>query len=82
MIENSMCYDITSDEFDIEQEPLLEVRHRTSKEKIQSKIIIGNITIYNIKKFNWFRRLMFKNRCNRWLICTNVKNVIVSLYHQ
>lgn len=60
MIENSMCYDITSDKFDIEQEPLLEVRHRTSKEKIQSKIIIGNITIYNIKKFNWFRRLMFK----------------------
>ena len=26
----------------------------------QSKLIVGNITIYLDKKFNWFNRLMFK----------------------
>ena len=27
---------------------------------ILSKLIVGNITIYLDKKFNWFNRLMFK----------------------
>lgn len=60
MFENSMCYDITSDEFDIEQEPLIVIKYRKKNEKYKSKFIIGNIEINNIKKFNWFNRLMFK----------------------
>lgn len=60
MIENSMCYDITSDEFDIQQEPLIEIEYRKKEEKYNSIIIIGNMKIRNIKKFNWFNRLMFK----------------------
>lgn len=70
MIENSMCRDITSDEFDLEQETLLEIRHRTVKEKIQSKITIGNISIYNIKKFNFIQRIFYK-------LCfgMNIKNI-------
>ncbi len=27
---------------------------------VKSKIIIGNLTIFNTKKFNWINRLMFK----------------------
>ena len=60
MIENSMCYDITSDEFDIQQEPLIEIDYRKKEEKYHSILIIGNMKIRNIKKFNWFRRVMFK----------------------
>lgn len=59
-IENSMCYDNTTEQFDIEQESLLEINYRKTNEKYQSLMIIGNITINNIKKFNWFQKLMFK----------------------
>lgn len=27
---------------------------------VKSKIIIGNLTIFNTKKFNWLQRKMFK----------------------
>lgn len=60
MIENSMCYDITCDEFDIQQEPLIEIDYRKKEEKYHSILIIGNIKIRNTKKFNWFKRVMFK----------------------
>ena len=60
MIENSMCYDITSDEFDIQQEPLIEIDYRKKEEKYHSILIIGNMKIRNTKKFNWFKRVMFK----------------------
>ena len=26
----------------------------------KSKIIVGNIIVYSTKKFNWFRKLMYK----------------------
>lgn len=60
MIENSMCYDMTSDEFDIQQEPLIEIDYRKKEEKYLSTLTIGNVKVNNIKKFNWFNRLMFK----------------------
>lgn len=62
MIENSMCYDndITSDEFDMQQEPLIEIDYRKKEEKYHSILIIGNMKIRNTKKFNWFQRKMFK----------------------
>lgn len=65
-IENSMCWDITTEQFDIEQEPLITVDYRKSNEKYQSSMVIGNITINNIKKFNWFQKLMYK-------ICFNIE---------
>lgn len=65
-IENSMCWDITTEQFDIEQEPLIEIDYRKPSEKYQSSMVIGNITINNIKKFNWFQRLMYK-------ICFNIE---------
>lgn len=60
MIENSMCYDITNDEFDIQQEPLIKIDYRKKEEKYHSILIIGNMKIRNTKKFNWFKRVMFK----------------------
>lgn len=65
-IENSMCWDITTEQFDIEQEPLIEINYRKPNEKYQSSMVIGNMTINNIKKFNWFQRLMYK-------ICFNIE---------
>lgn len=57
MIENSICYDITSDEL----EPLIEINYRKKEEeKYHSILIIGNMKIRNTKKFNWFKRIMFK----------------------
>lgn len=68
MIENSMCHDVTSDLFDLEQElyakerELLRIDYKeTLKVKeYKSSMVIGNITINNIKKFNWLQKLMFK----------------------
>lgn len=60
MIENSMCYDITSDEFNIQQEPLIKIDYRKKEEKYHSILIIGNMKIRNTKKFNWLQRKMFK----------------------
>jgi len=60
MIENSMCYDITTDEFDIQQEPLIEIDYRKKEEKYKSIFTIGNMRIRNTKRFNWFHRLMLK----------------------
>lgn len=55
-----MCNDITSDEFDIEQEPLIEIDYRKKEEKYHSIFVIGNIRIRTIKKINLFRGLMYK----------------------
>lgn len=68
MIENSMCHDITSDLFDLGQElyakerELLRIDYKeTLKVKeYKSSMVIGNITINNVKKFNWLQKLMFK----------------------
>ena len=30
------------------------------EQKMKSKMIIGNLTIFQTKKFNWFNKLMFK----------------------
>lgn len=60
MIENSICYEIPSDEFDIQQEPLIEIDYRKKEEKYYSILIIGNMKIRNTKKFNWLQRKMFK----------------------
>lgn len=65
-VENSVCWDITTEQFDIEQEPIIEIKYRKTNEKYQSSMIIGNMTINNIKKFNWFQRLMYK-------ICFNIE---------
>lgn len=65
-IENSMCWDITTEQFDIEQEPLIDIDYRKPSEKYKSIMFIGNITINNVKKFNWFQRLMYK-------ICFNIE---------
>lgn len=53
-IENSMCYDITTDNFDLEQ--------NTFKiEKYNSKIMFSNdFVVMSKKKINWFNRLMYK----------------------
>ena len=54
MIENSIRYDITG------LEPLIEIDYRKEEEKYHSILIIGNMKIRNTKKFNWFKRVMFK----------------------
>lgn len=67
-IENSMCHDITTDEFDLEQElyakerELLRVDYKETLkvEEYKSSMVIGNITINNVKKFNWLQKMMFK----------------------
>lgn len=67
-VENSMCYDITQDSFDIDQriyaeeQELLRIdsKYVSNTEKYKSEMIIGNITINNIKHFNWLQKLMFK----------------------
>ena len=59
-VENSMCWDISTEQFDIEQEPLINIDYRKPDEKYQSSMIIGNITINNIRKFNWLQKKMFK----------------------
>jgi len=52
-IENSMCYDITSDAFD---EELIGYK----PQKYKAEIIIGNIKVYNTKHFNWVNRMFWK----------------------
>lgn len=67
-IENSMCHDITSELFDLEQElytkerELLRIDYKETLKvnKYKSSMVIGNITINNVKKFNWLQKLMFK----------------------
>lgn len=67
-IENSMCWDITTEQFDKEQElytketELLRIDSKEVLEaqKYRSSMIIGNMTINNIKKFNWLQKKMFK----------------------
>ena len=54
MIENSIRYDITG------LEPLIKIDYRKEEEKYHSILIIGNMKIRNTKKFNWFKRVMFK----------------------
>ena len=45
----------------MEDKPLLTIdREYWDNYNAQSKLIVGNITIYLDKKFNWFNRLMFK----------------------
>ena len=63
MIENSMCHDITSNEFD---EQLMKFTIENYKvgnitiENYKSEMKVGDITIMNTKHFNWFHKLMFK----------------------
>ena len=67
-IENSMCHDITTDEFDLEQElyvkerELLRIDYKETLnvKEYKSSMIIGNITINNVKKFNWLQKMMIK----------------------
>ena len=59
-VENSMRCNISTEQFDIEQEPLINIDYRKPDEKYQSSMIIGNITINNIRKFNWLQKKMFK----------------------
>lgn len=59
-IENSMCHDIHTEEFDIQQELLFVLKCRTKEEKYQSSMEIGNITINNIKRFNWLQKKIYK----------------------
>ena len=67
-VENSMCWDITSDEFDLEQKlytketELLRIDSKEvlEKPKYKSSMVIGNITINNIKHFNWLQKIMFR----------------------
>lgn len=58
MIENSMCHDITSEEFDKElNEYTLSVNLPSPK----SKIMIGsNTVIFNDRHFNWLQKKMWK----------------------
>lgn len=41
-------------------EPLIEIDCRKKEEEYHSILIIGNMKIRNTKKFNWFKRVMFK----------------------
>lgn len=67
-VENSMCYDITQDSFDEEQELYakeqelirIDYKETLNLKKYKSKMIIGNITISNVNHFNWLQKLMFK----------------------
>ena len=53
MLENNMCNDITSDKFD---EELLVYKPK----KYKSKMIIGNMDIYQEKHFNRLQKIMWK----------------------
>ena len=45
----------------MEDKPLLTINREYFEDyNAQSKLIVGNITIYLDKKFNWFNRLMLK----------------------
>lgn len=45
----------------MEDKPLLTInREYWDNYNARSKLIVGNITIYLDKKFNWFNRLMLK----------------------
>lgn len=67
-IENSMCSDITSDTFDLEQQiyakeqELIRIDYKETLKvkKYKSTLIIGNIRINNVKHFNWFQKLLWK----------------------
>ena len=52
-IDNEMCHDITTDEFDIE---LQEFKMPNPK----SRMTIGNLVIMNKKHFSWFHKLMWR----------------------
>lgn len=58
-IENSMCHDITTDKFDNEYFAY-SCTNTIEKPKYKSIMILGNVNIYNTKRFNWFNKLMFK----------------------
>lgn len=58
MIENSMCHDITTEEFDKE---LNEYMLSVNLPKPKSKIMIGsNTVIFNDRHFNWLQKKMWK----------------------
>lgn len=58
MIENSMCHDITTEEFDKE---LNEYTLSVNLPKPKSKIMIGsNTVIFNDRHFNWLQKKMWK----------------------
>ena len=58
MIENSMCHDITTEEFDKE---LNEYTLSVNLPKPKSKIMIGsNTIIFNDRHFNWLQKKMWK----------------------
>ena len=45
----------------MKDKPLLTINREYFEDyNAQSKLIVGNITIYLDKKFNWFNRLMLK----------------------
>lgn len=68
MIENSMCNDITSDSFDLDQKLYakeqelirIDYKEKFNIKNYRSTLIIGNMQINNIKHFNWFQKLMWK----------------------
>lgn len=58
MIENSMCHDITTEEFDKE---LNEYTLNVNLPKPKSKIMIGsNTVIFNDRHFNWLQKKMWQ----------------------
>lgn len=58
MIENSMCHDVTTEEFDKE---LKEYTLSVNLPKPKSKIMIGsNTVIFNDRHFNWFQKKMWR----------------------
>lgn len=58
MIENSMCHDITTEEFDKE---LNEYTLSVNLPKPKSKIMIGsNTIIFNDRHFNWLQKKMWR----------------------
>ena len=66
MIENKMCHDITTDKFDFE------IQTYQPKE-YKSKMIVGNINIYQEKHFNKLQKIMWKIFFGVEIIDTNEK---------
>ncbi|HAB66576.1 MAG TPA: hypothetical protein DCE23_04330 [Firmicutes bacterium] len=67
-MENSMCHDITTEQFDLDQELYvkeqelirIDFKETLNVKKYKSTLIIGNMRINNIKHFNWLQKLMYK----------------------
>lgn len=66
MLENNMCNDITLDKFDKE---LLTYKPK----KYKSKMIIGNMSVYQEKHFNRLQKIMWKMLLGIDIIDVNVE---------